>query len=68
MTKGLSFMHQCADCGRFLTLAKPYGWYARGEFGEETGYICPRCLPTWRPLASNGSNDPRWCGKSDGRQ
>lgn len=56
------YRHRCF-CGRFITLSKRYGWEAGGEFGEETFYICPRCLDEGAtPQGHNGSSDARWCG------
>lgn len=60
------YRHRCF-CGRFITLSKRYGWEAGGEFGEETFYICPRCLDEGTtPQGHNGSSDARWCGISNG--
>jgi hypothetical protein len=56
-------MHQCRYCGRFLSLAKPHGWYAHGEYGEDTGFVCERCLPTWTPQDSRGRGpEAGYCG------
>lgn len=56
---------RCHDCGRFVNPTAPgTAWENCGEFGEETRYICKRCVskPGFKLQASNGSSDPRWCG------
>lgn len=57
-------MPQCRRCGRFVSMAKkPYGWYAHGEHGEETGYICRKCLPNWTPEDGRGRGiEAGYCG------
>lgn len=55
---------RCHDCKRFMRVEPGSAWEACGEFGEETRHICKSCAsrPDYRPQASNGSRDPRWCG------
>lgn len=62
--KGWDWLPRCKSCGRYVNTSKPgVAWEACGEFGEETRYVCQRCTsePGFRLMASNGSNDPRWC-------
>ena len=53
----------CRRCGRFVSMAKSYGWYAHGEYGEDTSYICDRCVPNWSPEDGRGRGpDAGYCG------
>jgi hypothetical protein len=53
----------CRRCGRFVQMNKPYGWYAHGEYGEDTSYICEKCVPNWTPEDSRGRGpEAGYCG------
>lgn len=55
-------MPRCA-CGRFLSLAKPHGWFKHGEHGSEEGWVCASCLPGWTPTDSRGRGpEAGYCG------
>lgn len=56
-------MNHCG-CGRFVSLAKPpYGWWCSGEFGEDTNFVCAKCLETWHPADGRGRGvDAGYCG------
>lgn len=52
-------------CGRFVSPAttRPLGWFRHGEFGEDEGYVCPRCVPAWTPKDSHGRGaEAGFCG------
>lgn len=52
-------------CGRFINpmTTRPLGWLRCGEFGEDVGYICPRCVPHWVPRDGLGrGNEAGFCG------
>jgi hypothetical protein len=56
----------CYGCKRFMNPSKPGSvWEACGEYGEDTRWVCATCAsaPDFVPQASNGSSDPRWCGR-----
>lgn len=58
-------MPQCSKCGCFVSPKKtrPIGWFRYGEFGEEDGYVCPRCLPSWTPRDGLGrGTEAGFCG------
>jgi len=60
----MSEMPNCRICGRFVSLAKPpVGWFAHGEFGEDTSYVCRRCVPNWKPEDGKGRGpEAGYCG------
>lgn len=52
-------------CGRFVNPNKtrPLGWFRHGEFGEDEGLVCPRCVETWVPTDGKGRGaDEGFCG------
>jgi hypothetical protein len=52
-------------CGRFInpTKTRPLGWFRHGEFGEDDGWICPRCVATWEPKDGGGRGpEAGYCG------
>jgi hypothetical protein len=44
-------------------MGKSYGWYAHGEYGTETSYLCERCVVDWTPQDSRGRGPEHgYCG------
>jgi hypothetical protein len=56
-------MPRCS-CGRFVSSRfGPVGWFKHGEYGEEEGWICRRCLPNWTPRDGRGRGpEAGYCG------
>lgn len=59
----MALMFPRCGCGRWLNFSKPHGWFAYGEFGTETGYVCSSCLPGWTPQDGKGRGpEAGYCG------
>ena len=55
-------MPRCA-CGRWVSIAKPYGWFKHGEHGSEEGWVCARCVKAWVPKDGRGRGpEAGYCG------
>ena len=55
-------MPRCA-CGRWVSIAKPYGWFKHGEHGSEEGWVCTRCVKAWVPQDGRGRGpEAGYCG------
>lgn len=55
-------MPRCA-CGRWVSIAKPYGWFKHGEHGSEEGWVCARCVKAWVPQDGRGRGpEAGYCG------